>query len=357
MKIHAKHRLSATDWPTVGPLGLNGTYSTIFRGRPTANKFVQYLESVGAKDVLTGRRGDEYLISWNKTFVDVADWKRKGFPVQASMRLVAGPSMVRLDKYVPDAEAHAKLPLPKGKWKQVQRNYMRTNRYEVQTKDEKLLNVVQFYEKLGYKVKERLAPGETDESWGASVVKMKAPTPDHRLTLSYDHHNKITVIEFTMINKASKVHAGRATGEGAGALFYALDTQKFLVLLRADDGDDGNCWCCLGGGRDMVNGQPEPLEMTVRREAFEEGGLAMDAEYELIHVGTKRYEDGFKFYNYLALIEEEFLPIINEEHKSFQWVDWDKLPKEMHRGMMSVFNSPHGQKVLKTHTTAFDGLS
>lgn len=81
----------------------------------------------------------------------------------------------------------------------------------------------------------------------------------------------------------------------------------------------------------------------------------MDAEYELIHVGTKQYEDGFKFYNYLALIAEEFLPIINAEHKSFQWVTWDELPKEMHRGMMSVFNSPHGQKILKTHTTAFDG--
>jgi len=156
------------------------------------------------------------------------------------------------------------------------------------------------------------------------------------------------------IHAMQRLMAGRETGEGAGALFYAEDTQKFLILLRADDGDDGNCWCCLGGGRDMVDGQPEDLETTVRREAFEEGGLAMDAEYELIHVGTKRYPDGFTFHNYLALIPEEFLPIINDEHKSFQWVDWADLPKEMHQGMMSVFNSPHGQKVLKTHTTAFD---
>jgi 8-oxo-dGTP pyrophosphatase MutT (NUDIX family) len=156
------------------------------------------------------------------------------------------------------------------------------------------------------------------------------------------------------IQALQRLMAGRETGEGAGALFYCLDTENFLILLRADDGDDGNVWCCLGGGRDNVNGVPEDLETTVRREAFEEAGLPMDHPMELIHVGTKYYEDGFRFHNYLGLVKEEFLPIINEEHKSFQWVPWHEFPKEMHRGMMSVFNSPEGQAALKHYTTALD---
>lgn len=245
MKIHATQRLHAaakntalaTDWPSVGLYGMEGTYSTVFVGSPnTADKFVQYLHSVGAKDVNTGRRGKEYMISWNKVSVDVADWKRKGFPVHAAQRL----------------------------------------------------------------------------------------------------------------------QAGRETGEGAGALFYSPSTQRFLIMLRADDGDDGNVWCCLGGGRDVVDGIPEKLETTVRRESWEEAGLPMDTPYELIHVGTKYYEDGFRFHNFLAIIPEEFLPLINEEHKSFQWCSWEDFPKEMHQGMMSVFNSSDGQRVLQHYTTALD---
>lgn len=150
------------------------------------------------------------------------------------------------------------------------------------------------------------------------------------------------------------LHAGRQTGEGAGAIFYCTNTENFLIMLRGDDGDDGNVWCGLGGGRDIVNGKAEDLEITVRREAFEEAGLDMDAEYELRLVGTKQYDDGFKFTNYLALISEEFLPIINEEHKSFQWCQWRDFPKEMHQGMMSVFMSPEGQSLLHRYTTALD---
>lgn len=151
------------------------------------------------------------------------------------------------------------------------------------------------------------------------------------------------------INAHARLLAGRETGEGAGALFYCSDTERFLLMLRGDDGDDGNLWCGLGGGRDDM----EDIEHTVRREAFEEAGLDMDAEYELHHVGSKHYEDGFKFTNYLAVIPEEFLPIINEEHKSFQWVPFHEFPKEMHPGMMSVFQSPDGQRVLRQHTTAY----
>lgn len=152
------------------------------------------------------------------------------------------------------------------------------------------------------------------------------------------------------IEAYKRLMAGRETGEGAGALFYCTETERFLLMLRGDDGDDGNCWCCLGGGRD----DGESLETTVRREAFEEAALPMDTPYDLRRVGTKHYEDGFKFTNYLALIDEEFLPIINEEHKSFQWVPYRDFPPEMHEGMMSVFQSPDGQRALQQYTNALD---
>jgi hypothetical protein len=123
--------------------------------------------------------------------------------IDAAKRLIAA-THVPLHKYVPDKEAHAKLPLPPGKWTQVERNYMRSNIYEVSAKGDKLAKVVAFYEKLGYKVKEWLDVGQTHESWGATVAKMKAPSPDLRLKLLYDHHNKLTIIEFKMIASKAK---------------------------------------------------------------------------------------------------------------------------------------------------------
>lgn len=233
MKIYAAQRLAAATWPTVGPHGMEGRYNTTFKGSPkTAEKFVQYLEALKAKGVNTGRRAQDYMITWDSPFVDVQDWKRKGFPVTASM-----------------------------------------------------------------------------------------------------------------------VTAGRGTGQGAGALYYCPETDHFLLMLRADDGTpDGNTWCCLGGG---VDDDDPSLEHTVRRESFEEAGLAMDAPMELHYVATKRYPDGFKFHNYLALVDEEFIPIINEEHQSYQWCRFQDFPANMHKGMMETFMSPVGQAALKRHTMAF----
>lgn len=146
------------------------------------------------------------------------------------------------------------------------------------------------------------------------------------------------------IEAATRLRAGQETGEGAGALFYCPDTGNFLILLRSDD----NTWCGLGGGRDNM----EPLETTVRREAFEEAALPMDAEYQLIPVTTVHHPNGFKFHNYLALIDEEFLPMINDEHRSFQWCAYQNFPSNMHPKMMEAFATPDGQRVLQQYTNA-----
>jgi len=153
------------------------------------------------------------------------------------------------------------------------------------------------------------------------------------------------------IEALHRLRAGRETGTGAGALFYCTETENFLILLRSDDGDDGNCWCCLGGG---VDDDDPDIRHTVRREAFEEAGLDMDHPYDLHLVGVKHYPDGFKFTNFLALVDEEFYPVLNEEHKGYQWCKYKDFPENMHQGMMEVFHTPEGQRVLKQHTTALD---
>lgn len=154
------------------------------------------------------------------------------------------------------------------------------------------------------------------------------------------------------IQAAARLLAGRETGEGAGALHYCPETENFLLMLRAEDGTpDGNTWCCMGGG---VDDDDPSIEYTIRREGFEEGGVPMDYPMKLYRVGVKRYPDGFKFHNYLALVDEEFIPVLNEEHQTYQWCKWSDFPENMHKGMMESFMTPEGQTALKRYTTALD---
>lgn len=156
------------------------------------------------------------------------------------------------------------------------------------------------------------------------------------------------------IEAATRLKAGRETGEGAGAIFYCPETENFLILKRSDEGDAGGTWCGLGGGRDNDDsGKPEPLHETVRREAWEEAQFDRRAACELRYIGCLKHPDGFKFHNYLGIVPEEFTPVLNEEHSDYQWCRWNGFPKEMHPGMMAVLNSPDGRQVLEEHTTAF----
>ena len=141
------------------------------------------------------------------------------------------------------------------------------------------------------------------------------------------------------------IKAGRETGEGAGAIFYCLKTDRFLILLRSDQGDQGNTWCGLGGGRD----NDEPLDETVRREAWEEAQFPQDAVCDLHYIDALEHPDGFTFHNYLALVPREFEPKLNEEHTDARWCKWSEFPENMHPEMMKVLTSKLGRMVLRKH--------
>lgn len=148
--------------------------------------------------------------------------------------------------------------------------------------------------------------------------------------------------------RTRRVSAGRETGEGAGALFYAEDTGRFLLLKRSMDSDDGGTWCSLGGGRDRLpSGEFESVPTTVRREAFEEGGFPMDAQCTLKFIDTFEHGDSFKFHNFIGMVPNEFTPELNDEHTAFQWAKWDDFPENMHSKMMEALNSKRGRLVLR----------
>lgn len=130
-----------------------------------------------------------------------------------------------------------------------------------------------------------------------------------------------------------------------GALIYCTSTDRYLFLLRSM-GRYTNTWGIVGGKVDIKENIRQALEREMQEEL---GGEIKDAQY--IHID--KYESKnkeFSYYTYLIKVEEEFVPILNAEHKGFCWVKLTDVPQPIHPGLSMTINSKLKLNNLKTLT-------
>ena len=59
----------------------------------------------------------------------------------------------------------------------------------------------------------------------------------------------------------------------------------------------------------------------------------------------------FNFHTYLCVVEDEFVPILSNEHSAWAWANIDHPPKPLHQGLRSSFSN----KTIRTKLqTVFD---
>jgi 8-oxo-dGTP pyrophosphatase MutT (NUDIX family) len=128
----------------------------------------------------------------------------------------------------------------------------------------------------------------------------------------------------------------------SGALFYTLDTNRFLFLHRANS-KRSNVWGLVGGTNEVTETPWEGL----RREIEEEiGDISIKKTIPLetfISNDTK-----FKFHTYLCIVPNEFIPKLNHEHDGYAWVSFTKWPKPLHYGLQNTLNKKSNITKLKT---------
>ena len=121
--------------------------------------------------------------------------------------------------------------------------------------------------------------------------------------------------------------------EGVGAFIYCTTTNRYLFLLR-NQGKYTGTWG-LAGGRIEVG---EAIIDSLLREIKEElGGILCDPK--LIPIEKFTSDNGnFSYHTFIAPVEQEFTPILNNEHRGFCWVELSDHPKPLHPGVWRTIN-------------------
>lgn len=118
--------------------------------------------------------------------------------------------------------------------------------------------------------------------------------------------------------------------QAAGVFFYSKSTTRYLYLLRSDHRSP--TWSIPGGGIE----KDETLLEGIVRECKEE--MLFDiSELKIIPI-QKFVNNTFTYHTFFCEVEEEFIPILNDEHVGYAWVKEGQYPKPLHPGLFSTVN-------------------
>ena len=131
--------------------------------------------------------------------------------------------------------------------------------------------------------------------------------------------------------------------EGCGALIYARTTNRYLFLLRNKSKHSGS-WGIAGGkihdGETVIQG--------LVREIQEEIGVDY-AKKKFIPLETFTADNRkFVYYTFLVDCDKEFVPLLNDEHRGYCWVELHDHPRPLHPGLWRSFNFDIIKKKIKT---------
>ena len=132
-----------------------------------------------------------------------------------------------------------------------------------------------------------------------------------------------------------------------GVWFYAINTRRYLYLMRNDPKHPG-AWGLPGGKVEAG----ETLLAAMNRECTEEIGFVPEY-FRMIPLEKFTTADaGFEYHTFFCIVDYEFQPTLNNEHIGYAWIDSGTWPRPMHPGLWSTVNFEAVQnKILTIEST------
>lgn len=131
--------------------------------------------------------------------------------------------------------------------------------------------------------------------------------------------------------------------QSTGALIYSINTKRYLFLLRNGSSYSGT-WGLPGG---KIN-DGETVADALSREIEEElGGVIPGAKLFPIEKFTSENKK-FTYHTFFIPVDDEFIPLLNQEHKGYAWCAVEDYPKPLHPGVWRTINFNEVVEKLKT---------
>lgn len=121
----------------------------------------------------------------------------------------------------------------------------------------------------------------------------------------------------------------------SGGIFLSQKTKRFLFLLRAH-GKTAGTWGIVGGKQEP---QDNTLYETLKREMLEELGFTPAINKTIPLELFESNDQKFQYNTYVLLVDDEFIPKLNNEHKGYAWCNYFNWPNPLHKGLKnSLYN-------------------
>ena len=127
--------------------------------------------------------------------------------------------------------------------------------------------------------------------------------------------------------------------QGAGCIIMAQSTKRILLPHRSQHVEQPNTWGVWGGA---IDGDISP-EQADKQEVSEEAGYHGPLKLFPLYV----FKSGtFTYYNFLAVVKDEFKPTLNWETQGYKWVEYGDWPSPLHFGLENVLKDSASVKTI-----------